>query len=85
MATMSFSPPLARRNLVAMPRMPPTEGSVSAASGLPPALEKRMVSGVGGPARKAAELSVSAPGAGVNMPSNTAPVAWLARTCGCAP
>ena len=40
------------------------------------------VSGVGAPLRKMAELKLSAPGAGVKTPSNTAPLAWLARVAG---
>jgi hypothetical protein len=64
MRMMSASLPSERRNLIAMPRTRPVEGWVSGASGTPPALEKRMISGVGAPLRKTAELSASAPCAG---------------------
>lgn len=54
-------------------------------AGMPVESENRTVTGIAGPANKAALLSAEASLVGVKLPSTTTPFAWLARIPGCWP
>ena len=74
----SVSVPSGRRKVKARPRTA-EEGAVSATSGTPPASEKRSSRVEGVDCRCGAVVSAAAPGAGVKLPSYSAPLAWLIR------
>ena len=77
----SVSAPSGRWKVKARPRTA-AEGAVSGASGTPPALEKRSSSVEGVDCRCGAVVSAAPPGAGVKLPSYSAPLAWLIRKPG---
>ncbi len=63
----------------------PAIGLASEVLGLPLAFEKRTVAFTGRPAKWAARESFAASGVAVKVPSQTVPLAWIARKPGCEP